>query len=1152
MKLLRWVFLFVIACNIVVDISHKIILQNVAFKIFDGSLQVVYISVINALILLPFVLLFSISGYISDKYDKKNVLIYGALSSFSLSILMVIAYALSSFYLAMFGLLCLAIQSAIYSPAKYGMIIHLYQKEKLSLGNAWLQGVTMIVILASMGIFSFYFETLYVQNNLHELASKEALLHAFLPLTYGIALVGFIEFVVSFSLLRRLQSNDTPVNEMQFDWNAFRKFKLLFNNLTYVKRNHVIFLAIIGLSLFWGISQGLIAVFPAYAKEYLHITDVFIINGILASSGIGIALGSYLFSKVSHNYIETGTLPIASLGLACMILASTLVQTPTALMLTFLLFGLFGGLFVVPLNALVQFNAKEEQLGRVLAGNNWFQSLFMLLILCMTTAVSLMQLNVLHTLYLILAITIVGALFTVIKLPQSMVYFFIKFVVGMRYKLEVFGLNNIPSNGGVLLLGNHVSWLDWAIIIMSMPRDVQFVMDKGLYNKWYLKWLLQFFKIIPIANSASKQSIQTIVKALDNGSVVVLFPEGGITHNGHLGEFKRGFELILKQTQTDIPVIAFYIRGLWESMFSRANKKYIDAYRTNTVSISFCKPFSKEVATAQFVKHKVMNLTIDAWKKHIQNLQSIPSEILKRLKEVGNRTIVTDTTGVELSGYKFLTAAQVFKRKLFAASQGENIALMLPTTAAGAFVNTAVLMMGKTVVNLNYTADAQTLVECAKIANIKTLITSKKFIKKLKDKAMDMQPLLEVLEVVYLEDIKENISKTEGILTFLLMKILPSFVLQKLFIKEVSLEKTALIMFSSGSEGTPKGIELSHMNIVGNTQQFGSIVNMHDNDTIVGSLPLFHAFGICVTTFYPLLEGVKMVAHPDPTDGYEIGKLVQQHKATMMFGTSTFFRLYVMNKKLEPNMFASLRLVVAGAEKLSSKVREDFHKRFNINILEGYGATETSPVVSCNLPDTILEDNSSQIAGKIGSVGMPIPGTSIKIVDPDSFEVLKTNEEGMVLIGGVQVMKGYLKNEDKTKSVTRIIDNKLWYITGDKGRLDEDGFLYIVDRYSRFAKLGGEMISMGAIEAKLSRLIEDETIDYVVTSIKDEKKGEKIVLLLSGVDEAFIESLKKEIIQHFENKLMIPSMYKIVESIPKVGSGKTDFNKAKALASKEF
>lgn len=247
-------------------------------------------------------------------------------------------------------------------------------------------------------------------------------------------------------------------------------------------------------------------------------------------------------------------------------------------------------------------------------------------------------------------------------------------------------------------------------------------------------------------------------------------------------------------------------------------------------------------------------------------------------------------------------------------------------------------------------------------------------------------------------------------------------------------------------------------------------------------------------------------------------------------------------------MFDSLRLVVAGAEKLREDVRFDFKKRFGKDILEGYGTTETSPVATCNLPDKISEDFEVQVGQKIGTVGMAIPGTDIKIVDPITFEELKIGEEGMVIISGIQVMKGYLKDEEKTSKVLKKLKNRTYYITGDKGRLDTDGFLTIVDRYSRFAKIGGEMVSLGAVEEKISKLIEDNSsIDFIALAISDEKKGEKVVLLISNISLEERDIFKQKMIKEFDNKLMIPEIIQIVDEIPKLGSGKKDYIRAREL-----
>ncbi len=1148
---IKFAFLFVVFCNVIVDVAHKVFLQNIAFKVLDGSSQVVWISIINALIIIPFLLLFTVSGYLSDKYEKKNILIYGGISSFVLSCVMVVAYMSENFYFAMIGLLLLAVQSAIYSPAKFGLILDIYGKKNLSKGNATLQAISIVAILFSIASASFIFESFYSSNHLEILTTKEELLNATLPLTYYILPVSFMEMLFSLLVLRKLKTNFFKNENLTLDTKELFSGKLLAKNIKVIHNNNIVFLSVVGLSVFWGISQATMAVYPSFAKMYMNITDVFVINGVIGLSGIGIAIGSIIYSRVSKHYIEIGTIPLATLGMVLTIYLSTTMENPIFTGICFLFFGIFGGLFVVPLNSLIQFNVKKNILGTVLAGNNWFQSLAMFLMLCMTTIVSLYDLDPLNTMYIILAITVIGCVYTIYKIPQSLILLFLKMILGLGYKLEVSGIKNIPSNGGVLLLGNHISWLDWAVVLMATPREVRFVMDKSIYNKWFLTWILKIFKCIPISSGSSKETMHIIAKELDEGNMVVLFPEGAITRNGHLGEFKKGFEKILELTTNEVKVVPFYIKGLWESAFSRANEKFKKTNKTRVLTISFAKPMIKERANVITIKEQVIKLSTKSWSEHLKNQKPLNEVIFDRLNQVGNDEIFADSTGSSLSGYRFLTASILFKDLLKTRIKGQNIALLLPSTNVGAFINYTLAMMGKTIINLNYTAEINSLKYAIKDAQIKTLIASKKFVEKLQSKGIAVEEILSMVDVIYLEDLKPQISKEKGIFVYMCVRFLPTFILKTVHLTKTSKDDTALILFSSGTEGNPKGVELSGDNILGNALQISNIINANHNDTIVGSLPLFHAFGIVVTTFMPLIEGIKCVAHPDPTDGFGLGKLIASHKATIMCGTSTFFRLYTKNPKLNPLMFESLRLIVAGAEKLRVDVRNDFKNRFGKDILEGFGTTETSPVATCNLPDILAPDFSVQIGNKIGTVGMPIPGTTVKIVDPQTFEPLKTNEEGMIVISGVQVMKGYLNNPEKTSEVLKNIDGKIYYVTGDKGRLDEDGFLTIVDRYSRFAKLGGEMVSLSSVEEKISNLIDSQNnplVDFVVISLEDEKKGEKIILLICGVDENFVSKLKEQMINSFDNKLMIPSTIKIVEQIPKLGSGKKDYRGAKELA----
>lgn len=551
------------------------------------------------------------------------------------------------------------------------------------------------------------------------------------------------------------------------------------------------------------------------------------------------------------------------------------------------------------------------------------------------------------------------------------------------------------------------------------------------------------------------------------------------------------------------------------------------------------------------MKVNTLNSVTD-WEKYISGFKTIPNEIVSSAKKVSRKLYVADSTGMELSGNKFIMLSIVFKNLLSPMLKKQNTGLLLPSSSMGAVTNTSIFMLGKTAVNINYTADLIGVSQGLENAGVEEIVASKAFVDKLKEKGFDIDFLFEGKKIIYLEELKLQISKVKAIFLLLLVSIFPAWLIQMIWVKSVCMEDTLLILFSSGSEGVPKGIRLSHKNILGNIKQASLVMDFDVNkDVMMGTLPLFHAFGIMATTLLPMIEGIPMVAHPDPTDAYGLGKVVFKYKGTILCGTSTFLNIYVRNNKLEPIMFSSLRLVVAGAEKLNNKVRRTFRDKFLIDICEGYGVTETSPGISLSSPDTMSDDFKTIKNNIIGKVGVAFPGTKIKIVDPDTHADLGVNEAGMIIANGIQIMQGYLNNEEKTKEVLIKLDGVTWYVTGDKGSLDENGFLTIIDRYSRFAKIGGEMVPLSLVENKVSDILEnmqpDNSMDVFAVNIPDEKKGEMIVLLITSDEPIVIDMIQKEIRVKMVNKLYIPGHYLQLDELPKLGSGKKDFTGAKKL-----
>ena len=531
------------------------------------------------------------------------------------------------------------------------------------------------------------------------------------------------------------------------------------------------------------------------------------------------------------------------------------------------------------------------------------------------------------------------------------------------------------------------------------------------------------------------------------------------------------------------------------------------------------------------------------WQNYPSTLDPIHVAWLKNAKKSKTAFAVADIEGIEISHKKFLTGVLLFSQKIKVYSPEQNVGLLLPSSGGGAIASIAILSLGKTLVNLNFTAGKKALSSAAKQAEVKHIYTSRKFLDKMLERGIDFETYFPDSKLLMLEDIREEISTLSRIGTLLKAILLPTSMIQKSYFKDVSMNDTAAILFSSGSEGSPKGVELSHSNIAANAKQAAIELGAVESDVIMSTLPTFHAFGFAITTLMPLSEGIPIVCHADPKDVTTIASGIKKYSGTILVGTPTFLRMYTVSKKVTSESMQSLRLVVAGAEKLRSEVRDGFEAKFKMPVYEGYGTTETSPGASVNLPDI---ESPYKLRNRPGTVGKAFSGTEFKIVDPDSIEPLPTGKDGLILIGGPQIMKGYLKMPEKTAEVIELIDGYRWYRTGDKGHLDEDGFLTIVDRYSRFAKIGGEMISLTTVEEEILDACNEKDLEIAATCLPDQRKGEKIVLLATNnLDK---NQLKRLLSDAKVNPLYHPAQVLIVEEIPKLGSGKTDFGATKKIA----
>ena len=1031
-------YILVIFLNAFVDLGHKIIIQNAIFKTYSDQEQIILTAIVNALILLPFIMLFTPAGFLADKYPKNKVIRASAFIAVCLTCLITLSYYLGLFWVAFAMTFLLAVQSAIYSPSKFGFIRELVGNERLATANGLVQAVTMVAILSGTFAFSIMFEH-HLEDVVYK--NKSELIRIIAPVGWFLILGSLIELALAF----RLPQKQEEYKELHFDFPRYVRGGYLKKNLGIVYRHPVIWLSIIGLSFFWAISQVLLASFPAFAKETMGMLNTVKIQGMMSCAGIGIMLGSITSGKFSKNHIETGLLPVGAIGVAITLAIMPSLNSLIAHCFNFLTLGFLGGLFIVPLNALIQFHAKKHELGIVLAGNNFVQTSIMLGFLVLTVLFAWFGISTTGLLSLLTVVAVIGAGYTLYNLPQSFVRLLAGRLIASKYRLQVQGFDNVPESGGVLMLGNHISFIDWAILQMASPRPIRFVMARNFYERWYLKWFLDLFGAIPISRGDSKSALEMITQLLNKGEVVALFPEGAISRNGQLSEFKHGFEKAAAGAEGVI--LPFHLRGLWGSRFSRSSAKLKDAPKSGSrrdLIVAFGKPLPMSTG-ANEMKLRVFDLSIESWETYSHTLQTLPEAWLETAKRNGSDMAVTDASGRKsISNTQLLTASICLSRQINSNSNNEqNIGLLLPTSTSGVIANLAVLLRGKTIINLSY----KNIENPIRKADIKSIYTSRDFLQFLNDKEIDLSETLEGINIFYIEDLNDQISSFTRTRTQLSAKFLPARLLQFLYCKNADLENPAAILFSNHDKNEPKGIVLSHRNIMANIKQVAHVLNTEESDVVIASLPLSHAFGLTTTTFMPLIEGIPIICLPDPSNAEKIAKAIARYNATVLITTSTFLNTFNHDKNVHPLMLETLRVTVAGAEKLDPEVRKAFKQKFNQRILEGYGITETSPVASVNAPDKLdTGDWRVQHGSKKGTVGMPLPGTSFRIVDPEMMEELPIGEDGLVLIGGPQVMLEYLNDPEKTDAAITEMDDVRWFKTGDKGHLDQDGFLTIVNR----------------------------------------------------------------------------------------------------------
>jgi acyl-[acyl-carrier-protein]-phospholipid O-acyltransferase/long-chain-fatty-acid--[acyl-carrier-protein] ligase len=1075
---------------------------------------------VGNLFAVPFLLFSMAGGFLADRFSKRSVAIGTKVFEIIAMLFAIYAFSQGSTRLAFAVIFLASTQAAFFGPAKYGLLPEVLPEELLSWGNGILELTTFVAIIAGAVAGPLLAQRFH---------GREVLA----GMIFGACtLVGL---TTSFSISRVPAADPSR----KFRFNIFGDLRKQFQ---IVRPDRTLHLAVVGNTYFWFLGALLQFVIVFYGREVLNIDETH--GGYLqAALAIGIGIGSYAAGFLSAGKIEYGLIPLGAIGMSLFAFAISLHGLSFVQVIVLLAaLGFSGGFFIVPINALIQHRPDEDKKGSVIAFANFLSFVGVI-------GASAIYSGFTHYLHVGLEsffiwtafMSLAATAYVLYLLPDSLLRLLLWMLTHTLYRLDVAGRERVPARGGALLVPNHVSMADAVLLLAALDRPVRFLMFKGSYEHPLVKPFAKILGVIPISSDQGPRemihSLRRATQALEEGELVCIFPEGQMTRIGQMLPFRRGMERIIKGL--DVPIIPVNLDGVWGSIFSFAGGRFLwklPRHLPYPVRVTFGAPLPS-TATSQEARQAVQDLGAEAFERRKRHMRPLPRTFLYTARRHPFRFAMADGQTPKLSFFAVLARTLFLARRLRKTWEGqEMVGILLPPSIPGALVNLAAMLMGKVPVNLNYTASNETLESCAKQCNLKTVITARAFLER-----VHVQPSG---ETIFLEDLAQKPRFGER-LGAALACLLPSGAVQKYAgaPRKTQLEDIATIIFSSGSTGEPKGVVLTHYNVAANVEQLNQVFLLHSNDRIMGILPFFHSFGFTGTLCLPAATGIGVVFHPNPLDSRVIGALVNKYAVTMLLATPTFLNAYT--RRCEPEQFGSLRFVMAGAEKLPDRIAQAFEDRFGIRPLEGYGCTECSPAVTVNTID-FRAASFRQVGAKRGSIGHPLPGMTVKIIDPESKQTLSTNQPGLLLVRGPNVMQGYLNQPEKTAAVLR--DG--WYNTGDIAMVDEDGFLRVTDRLSRFSKIGGEMVPHIKVEDKLHELAQATEQVFVVTAVPDERKGERLMVLHTLPEDKLKETL--ELLAKCDLPALWrprPDQFLSVEKLPYLGTGKLDLRRARELAS---
>jgi acyl-[acyl-carrier-protein]-phospholipid O-acyltransferase/long-chain-fatty-acid--[acyl-carrier-protein] ligase len=1104
-------------------------------------------AVVGVAFALPFLLFLGLAGVLADRFPKHAIVRAIKLGETGVMAVGALAFLLGNGWLMLGTVFLMSVQSALFSPTKFGIVPELVGRENISKANSYMQAATYLAIIlgttlapALSAFFGFLFGLEEISPEIDPAASEAVTALSWRYGMVGVCCVGigFLGWLAAKKIPPTRPGNTHAKASVFF-------FKDIFRTLKEVHRDGFLALATWSSAYFLMIAAFIQFNILPYGIEHLALPNQEQATYLFLVVALGIGLGSLAAGKISRRGIEFGLVPVGSIMLV--ISCAGLYFIPEGAVMTAIAFcilmGFGAGLFIVPVQSFLQFRSPPEKMGEIIAASGWLSWVGVLLasgLLYLCSAI--LELTPSESFLFMAALVAVLAAASLIALPDFFVRFVVMILTRCFYRLRASGIRNLPSQGGALIVANHVSLMDAIWICAVQQRRIRFMMSRNYMaacSPW-MRGLLKLGGVIAIHENDSPKALLTSLKearrVIEEGFIVAIFPEGHLSRTGHMMPFKPGFERIVKDTGA--PILPLYIEGGFGTRaslaFGEPRLMHRDDFRSQ-ITIAIGEPLPSTATSAE-VYHAVQELAATATDAYAPIRGSAGRCFARTARKHWKKQALADSSGKNLTYGKTLIASLLLRDRLAQQLAGdpEEIGVLLPPSVGGALVNLSLTMEGRITVNFNYTSSTKSQSSAMEQAGIQTLITSKKFMEKFPDTPTPKR-------VLYAEDLATDFSTPAKLWMLLKAKLapLPWLVSDRHWAPEDPLT----ILFSSGSTASPKGILLSHHNILSNIDGFSVVARAQENDVICSVLPFFHSFGFTAGLWFPLTNGLGVAYHHHPLETDAISDIAEKNRCTILMGTPTFLMAWV--RKIRPEAFAHLRWVVVGAEKLRPKLADMFEKRYGVRPLEGYGATECSPVIAVNVPD-VEHENLTQTGGKEGSVGRPLPNLLTKILDPDTHEPVTQGESGLLYVKGPSVMQGYVKNPEKTKEA--LVDG--WYNTGDIVQQDENGFITITDRLTRFSKLAGEMISHSAVEEALQEALGCTPDQLAVTGVSDEKKGERLMVVYVkdlGDPEDFQEKIRAMSIPNLwkpDSRAWVP-----VDELPTLGTGKLDLKGLKELVS---